>query len=326
MSGGRAAAGLAALGLAAGLLLAGCGDRGYGSLQRGDRLLAAGDVEAALAEYRLARRQRGDTPEVMARMAHAHARRGEVEAAVRAYDDLLERDSSWRYQAALDLTAAAREALDRQGRDRMARTLEPLLGLGVELVPRDLRLELARHQVERQAFDLALPLLLSVLDEEEPDPGTGVHYLAARSYQELGACRQALPHFERYLQDEGGGSTGRGGALWHYGSCLYEVAQADWRAGRAEEALERVQRLVDLGSPRTLMDRAHFLRGELLADAGRGEEALEAFQRVLRLNPNRTGPLARSAQERVRQIRYTEPASPDSVSPDTTSPVPDRSR
>ena len=315
MSGARATVGLAALGLAAALVVSGCTDRGYGSLRRGDRLLASGEVEAALAEYRLARRQRGEDPEVLARMAHAYARRGEVEAALREYGDLLERDSSWRYQAALDLTAAAREALDRHGRDRMARTLEPLVDLGVELIPRDLRLELARHHVERQAFDRALPLLVSVLDEEGPDPGTRVHYLTARSYQELGGCRPALPHFERYLQDEGGGTAGRGGARWHYGSCLYEVAQADWRAGRSEEALSRAQRLVELGSPRTLMDRAHFLRGELLAEAGRTEEALEAFRRVLRLNPARTGPLARSAQERVREIRYAEAASSDTVSP-----------
>lgn len=319
MSGARGEAVLAAL-LAGGLLLAGCADQGYGSLRRGDRLLASGEVEAALAEYRLASRQRGEEPEVLARLAHAYARQGEVGAALRHYRQLLEQDSSWRYQAAMELTTAAREALERHGRDRMARTLEPLVPLGVELVPRDLRLELARHHVERQAFDRALPLLLSVMDEG-PDPGTRVHYLTARSFQEMGGCRQALSHFERYLQDEDGGGAGRGGARWHYGSCLYEVAQADWRAGRAGEALDRVQRLVELGSPRTLMDRAHFLRGELLAVAGRSEEALEAFQRVLRLNPARTGPLARSAQERVREIRYEEATSTDTSS---SAPEPPR--
>ena len=312
-------AAVAAAALALGLA-AGCADRGYGSLRRGDRLLASGEVEAALAEYRLARRQRGEDPEVLLRLAHAFARRGEVATSLQHYRELLARDSSWRYQAAMDLTTAAREALERHGRDRMARTLEPLVSLGIELVPRDLRLELARHHVERQAFDRALPLLLSVL-EEGPDPGSQVHYMAARAYQELGGCRQALPHFERYLQDEEGGTAGRGGARWHFGSCLYEVAQADWRAGRSEEALERVEQLVELGSPRTVMDRAHFLRGELLADAGRRDEALEAFRRVLRLNPARTGPLARSAQERVREIRYTETTSTDTASP---SPEPPR--
>ncbi len=316
MSRRRGAAVLAA-GLALGLLAAACADRGYGSVRRGDRLLAAGETEAALAEYRLARRQRGEEPGVLARLAHVYARQGDVERAVQHYRGLLERDSSWRYQAALDLTSAAREALDRHGRDRMARTLEPLAELGLELVPRDLRLELARHHVERQAFEQALPLLLSVLAEEGPDPGPRVHYMAARSYQELGGCRQALPHFERYLQDGEEGAGGRGGARWHHGRCLYEVARADWRAGRAEEALERAGRLVELGSPRTLMDRAHYLRGELLMEAGRPEEALAAFRRVLRLNPDRTGPLARSAQERVREIRYDEAAPTD-----TTNPLP----
>jgi len=305
--------------VAAGLAVAGCGDQGYDSLDRGDRLLATGEAEAALAEYRLARRQEGPETEVLLRLAHGYAQEGEVGTALQHYRQLLEQDSSWRYQAAMDLTDAARQALDRHGRDRMARTLDPIVDLGMGLVPRDLRLELARHHVERQAFDRALPLLLSVVGEG-PDPGSRTHYMTARADQQLGGCRQALPHFERYLQDEEGGTGGRGGARWHYGSCLYDVAQADWRAGRGEEALERVERLVELGSPRTLMDRAHFLRGDLLADAGRRDEALEAFRQVLRLNPTRSSPLARSAQERVREIRYEETTSPDTVSPPPEDP------
>lgn len=315
----RRSAGVLITAAAAAVAVTGCPDQGYDSVDRGDRLLATGEAEAALAEYRLARRQVGTEPEVLLRLAHLSSRQGEVATALEHYGQLLERDSTWRHQAAMDLTTAAREALERQGRDRMARTLDPVVDLGIGLVPRDLRLELARHHVERQAFDRALPLLLSVLDEG-PDPGTRVHLMTARAYQQLGGCRQALPHFERYLQDEGGGSGERGGARWHFGTCLYEVARADRRAGRDEEALERVERLAELGSPRTLMDRAHFLRGELLAGAGRRDEALEAFRRVLRLNPTRTSALARSAQERVREIRYMEATSSDTVSPPPEEP------
>lgn len=292
--------------LAAAAVAGGCGDRAETSLARGDRLLAQGDLQAAVAEYRLARRQRGDGPEVLARLAHAYAVRADVPASVRYYSELVAADSSYRYQAAADLTAAARRELERHGRDRMARALEPVLDLGLDLVPRDLRLELARYYAERQEFRRALPVYLSVL-EGDLEAGHRVYYGAARAYQELGGCREALSYFREYIRRaDGEGSGAEGGARWHFGSCLYDVAQEDWRRGRPGDALERVDRLIELGTPRTLMDRAHYLRGELLLRAGRSEEALEAFREVLRLNPARSDPLARSAEEKVRQIRYGE--------------------
>jgi cytochrome c-type biogenesis protein CcmH/NrfG len=42
----------------------------------------------------------------------------------------------------------------------------------------------------------------------------------------------------------------------------------------------------------------------MLLAQGRDEEALEAYREVLRLNPTLSDPLARSAEEKVRQIQY----------------------
>ena len=299
-----AVATLVVLGLAA--AASGCASEARASLARGDRLMAQGEVDAAVAEYRLARRQQGDAPEVLARLAHAYAVRGDLGTRQQLSEELVAADSSWRFQAAFDLTAAAREALEAAGPDRMARALRPLVPMGLELIPADLREELAGYHADRQEWEAALPLYLSLI-QEDPTPDPGVYYRTARSYQELGGCREALPSFERYLEtrDEDVGEAG--GAYWHYGSCLYRVAQEDWRTGRHEDALARLDRLVELGTPRTVLDRAHFLRGELLARAGREEEALEAFREVLRLHPARSSPLARSAEERVREIRYGVP-------------------
>lgn len=303
---GTATAWLALAALALAGATSGCASEAEASLARGDRLMARGEVDAAVAEYRLARRQRGDAPEVLARLAHAYAVRGDVGTSQQLYEELVARDSTWRFQAANDLTEAAREALEEAGRDRMARALRPLVPMGLELLPRDLREELAGYHADRQEWESALPLYLSLM-EGDRTPGPGVYYRAARSYQELGGCREALPFFERYLDARSGEAGDDGGALWHYGSCLYRVAQEDWRTGRREEALVRLDRLVDIGTPQTVMDRAHFLRGELLARAGRRQEALEAFREVLRLHPARSSPLARSAEERVREIRYGVP-------------------
>lgn len=291
------------------LLLAGvsaCTDAAGASLERGDRLMGQDEIEAAVAEYRLARRQRGDAPEILGRLAHAHVRQGDLGAGIRLYEDLVARDSSWRYQAAADLVEAAREALRGSGRERMARALEPVVPMGMELIPVDLRRELAAFEFERQRFEDALPLLLSVLDQGG-DSLPGMRYRTARSYQELGGCREALEHFEAYLETEGPGGGEAGSARWHYGTCLYEVARDERESGASGDALEHLDRLVEVGTPRTLMDRAQYLRGEILAESGRDEEALAAFRRVLRLNPARTGPLVRSSEEWIRRIRYGRP-------------------
>lgn len=283
-----------------------CGDMAGASLERGDRLMGRGEVEAAIAEYRLAQRQRGDDPEILSRLAHAHVEQGDLGAGLEIYRRLIVADSSWRYQASADLVEAAREALERSGRERMGRALEPVVEWGMELIPPDLRHELGILSFERQEFDAALPLLLSVLHESE-DPSPSVRYRTARSYQELGGCREALEHFGAYLQAEGPGGGETGSGRWHYGTCLYEVAREDRRRGATGEALARLDRLVEVGVPRTLMDRAQYSRGELLMEQGREDEALEAFRQVLRLNPARTGPLVSSAEEWIREIRFGRP-------------------
>lgn len=295
--------------LAALLLLAalpGCTDAAGASLERGDRLVAEGELEAAVAEYRLARRQRGDDPEILSRLAHVYVLQGDLGAGIRLYDELVARDSAWRYQAAADLVAAGREALRSTGRERMARALEPVVPMGMELIPPELRAELAAFEFDRQRFEAALPLLLSVLREGE-DPSPELRYRLARTYQELGGCREALEHFEAYLEAKGPGGGEAGSARWHYGTCLYEIAREERQTGSSGEALEHLDRFVEVGTPRTLMDRAQYLRGEILAERGRDEEALEAFRQVLRLNPARTGPLVRSAEEWIREIRYGRP-------------------
>ena len=62
--------------------------------------------------------------------------------------------------------------------------------------------------------------------------------------------------------------------------------------------------LIAQGVPRTLLDRAHLDRGELLLARGAYQEAESDFLAVLELNPARSGPLVAMAEERIREIRY----------------------
>ncbi|MBT8461666.1 MAG: tetratricopeptide repeat protein, partial [Gemmatimonadetes bacterium] len=79
---GRRLPGQAAL-VALAFLCAACGGSPDDAVERGDRLQGAGQIDAAIAEYRLALRQRGDEPEVLLRLGAAYGQKGEVEAALR---------------------------------------------------------------------------------------------------------------------------------------------------------------------------------------------------------------------------------------------------
>lgn len=293
-------------GLLLGALVAGtsaCGDAADASVVRGDRLLARESTEPALAEYQLALRQDGGSTETLRRLAHGYALAGDVDESLRHYDSLLARDSSHVWQMAADLGAVARRALESGAPEAMARALQPLLRDRPGMVPEDLRLPLARHYWREGDHALALPLYLMVL-RDSVDPGPEVHYQVGRALEELGGCERAIGHFETYLAAIGREAPDLASARWHYGSCLFEVAQRERSSGRPRAALEKLERVVELGVPQTRIERAHFLRGELLLALGEREEALAAYEDVLRLNPSRSGPLAQQAERRIREIRF----------------------
>ena len=270
------------------------------ALSRGDRLLAAGETDAAIAEYKLALRQEGHTPEVLLRLGHAYASEGDVDATMQYLRPLLAVGDEHEFQIAAELSEAARVARDRGSPDNMARALEPVLAMGIGRVPSDLLLPLARYYMELSDWNRALPLYLAVLEGEEPPKAAVLE--TARAFQEVGGCREAIGYFERYLEDAD--RRNRAEANWEYGSCLFEVSEADRAQGRPADAAERLDRMIELGVPRNLLDRAHYNRGEIRMAFGDLEGAEADFVAVLELNPVRSGPLVRLAEERIREIRF----------------------
>ena len=279
-----------------------CGDSPDDAVERGDRLAGAGQLDAAIAEYRLALRQQGDEPSVLLRLGDAYGKRGDVEASLRYVRRLLAEDSTYRYQAAAVLSEAARVALERGAPDNMARALGPVEQMGIGLIPPDLRLSLARHYSGLSDHGRALPLYLGATEGESMSPE--VELETARTFQELGGCREALGYFESYLKRGGSAGTDRSGVRWQYGNCLFVVAEEEREDGRIRGAEAHLDALIAQGVPRTLLDRAHFERGELLLARGAYQAAESDFQAVLDLNPARSGPLVAMAEERIREIRY----------------------
>ncbi|KPK77622.1 MAG: hypothetical protein AMS25_16700 [Gemmatimonas sp. SM23_52] len=269
----------------------------------GDRLLGAGREEAAIAEYQVALRQRGEQPDVLLRLAHGYAQLDRLDETSQYYSRLLAVDSSFADQAVADYLTMAKQALERSDRARMARALEQLEAIRPGSVPDELSLPFARYYYELSEYASALPLYLSVLATESDSIEPQVRYELARVYYELGECGQALAHYREFLEQRRGGEL-RADARWHAGQCAYQLAQRDRLASRPAEALARFELVIELGSPQALLDDAWFEKAEILFGLGEFDEALRSYQMVLDLNPSRTGRRVRLAEDRIRTIRY----------------------
>lgn len=269
----------------------------------GDRLLGVGRAEAAIAEYQVALRTRGEEPEVLLRLAHGYAHLDRLDEASDYYARLLAVDSTYADQALADFYAMAKRALEGNDRARLARALEQLEAIRPGAVPLEFSLPFARYYYGLGEFANALPLYLSVLAMEPDSVEPGVRYEVASVYYELGECEQALIHYRAFLGQRGGGELRRD-TRWHAGQCAYQLAQKDKEVGRPEDALRGYEMVIEFGSPQTLLDDAWFERGELLFSLGEFDEAVASYQKVLDLNPMRTGRRVRLAEDRIRSIRY----------------------
>ncbi len=291
------------LALALVLAVAACEDPADRSIALGDRLLAVGDAEEAIAEYKLAQRIRGDTDELFLRLGHAYSIRADVDGALGYFEPLVERAPDLRHQIASDLVAMAYESRDRGALENMSRALQLPLAWGLGYVPRDLERSLAEHYANDGDYTRALSLYLTLL-ADDGEPAASDLYQTGRAYKEMGGCDRALPYLAQYVEGVSRRDPTRDAARYHYGDCLFLSADEDRAAGRPSAALGKLTTMVELGVPRSHLVQAHFFRGEMLLSGGNTDEALRAYTRVLELSPNRTGAQAVRAEERIRQIRF----------------------
>ncbi len=288
-----------------GALAAGCHAAVRDHVSAGDRLLGLGRTEEALAEYQVALRQSGDSPEVLLRLAHGYAELDRLDEAEQYYARLFAFDSAYVDQAVADFIGMAQRALERKDRARLGRALEQLERIRPGGVPEELSLPFARYYYELGEYAHALPLYLSVLAAQPDSVAPEVRYEVAQVYYELGECGQALVHYRAFLQTRPRGERRRD-AEWHAGRCAYQLAQKDRAAGRLEDALAKYDMMIfELRwPPQALLDDAWFERGEILFALGKFDEALKSYEKVLELNPSRTGRRVRLAEDRIRSIRY----------------------
>jgi tetratricopeptide (TPR) repeat protein len=274
------------------------------SLLRGDQAFAQGKYEEALAEYRLSVRQGADDPMTLARVAHTYAMMNRVDDAGSYYLQAVSRDSALVDQAVSDLMRLAREARERDDRFAMASAIEVALRLRPGLGVSDLSLDLARHYFQNGEFGRALPFYQKALGEAT-DSAPDVVFEVGQAHEEIGDCPHALVFFERYREMLR--RWERGEVDWRIGSCAFNLAREILTLGdpteeALDDALEHLDRVLELGAPRNIQAQAWFDRGEILSGLGQGDAAMEAYAQVRYADA--AGALVERAQERFDEIRF----------------------
>lgn len=268
---------------------------------RGDRAFARGEHEEALAEYRLSLLRESPGAGGAVRVAHAYAALGRVDDARSLYAQVVREDAVYAGQAVADFIGVAKRARANGDAYGMASAIEAASALQPGLVVEDLALPLARHYTAAGEPIRALPLYLMVLGATRDDPDLVIE--TARAHYEIGDCERALSLFEEFdaLAPRRVRET-----RWHVGSCSFQLAGERMNDDRLYEALERLDKLLQLQEPKTLVPRAHHRRAQLLERLGECGAAVEAYRRVVRTSPSGSGPLVESARARIDEIRFGE--------------------
>jgi tetratricopeptide (TPR) repeat protein len=158
--------------------------------------------------------------------------------------------------------------------------------------------------------------------------GKAFRFLGNRHY-EAGNLESALIYYERFLEADGDlnvifdkylravyqagdyaraveiGKKARraedGDLRWIYGESLFELARMQHDSGSVDSAKAYLSQFVRFGTPRVLLDDAHFLLGQIYELETETLRAIAAYREVIDLSP-RNAPLAREAELRVKRL------------------------
>lgn len=291
------------------LLVAACtpGADEQTTLERGDAAFAEGAVEEALAEYRLAVAQSNDDPEVLLRAGHAYAALGRVDEAATYLSRAVDRDEGLRGQAVSDLMHVARRAAADGESFQMASAVQEALALEPAIGLDDMALPLARHYFANGEYGLALPLYRRAL-EGASDSLPEVVFEIGRAYEGIGDCASGLFFFEQFRQQVR--RSDRGEVDWFIGRCSFQQAREirgrrPLSQSQLERALSLLDRVLEVGEPRSILGEAWFERGEVLAALGDCEGATDSFRQVRVVEGASGGALVDRAQQRYNDITFS---------------------
>lgn len=272
------------------------------SIFRGDQAFAEGDMEEALAEYRLALRQGSTDPGTYARVAHTYVALRRIDEAREHYRLAVAEDSSLADQALADFVRLAREENRIGDRYGMASAVQTAIEFRPGISLPDLVLPLAQHYSDIGEYGRALPFYQKTLSAIDPDSLPRILFETAVAYDEVGDCESAVIYYEDYRERLP--RWRRSEVDWRLGNCSFELAGLRKAEGDDEEALRFLDILLDVGEPMNRLARGYFLRGEILGGRGECEAAIEAFETVPVMDPSGTSAVVDSALLRIDQIRF----------------------
>jgi tetratricopeptide (TPR) repeat protein len=272
------------------------------SVARGDQAFAKGDLEEALAEYRLALKQGSMEPGTYARVAHTYISQRRIDEAKEYYRDAVELDSSFVDQAVSDFVYLAREEARVGDRYGMASAVQTALEFRPGISIQDLVLPLAQHYSDVGEYGRALPFYQKTLAALDPDSLPRILFETAVAYDEVGDCESAAIYYEEYRERLP--RWRRSEVDWRLGNCSFLLAQEYWTEGEEEEALRFLDLLLEVGEPKNRLARGYFLKGTILGYRGECEAAIEAFLQVPVEDPSGNSAVVDSAELRIDQIRF----------------------
>jgi len=272
------------------------------SISRGDQAFAHGDLEEALAEYRLAERLGATDAETYARIAHTYVGLRRMDEAREYYRLALDQDSEYTEQAVADFVHLARSEEASSDEFGMASAVQTALEFRPGISLEDLALPLAQHYSNIGEYGRALPFYQKTLSALDPDSLSGILFEIAIAYDEVGDCESAAIYYEDYRNRLP--RWRRGEVDWRLGNCSFRLARTRRLEGDEDEALRHLEMLLRIGEPRNLLAMGYFEKGEILGLRGECEASMEAFMEVPVMDPSGNSPLVARAEERIDQIRF----------------------
>jgi len=269
----------------------------------GDRRYAEGAWVDAVAEYRLAVRQRRPSLELRAKLGAAAMRAGQLSDAVTAWKDLASADPSAVGEAVDGLVRTARAAAAARDVQALRQAAEAL----VALAPRRLGEALGPSLVTAlEAEGMSLPPdLLLVAAAQVPAESDSLVAVWAENAAKAGRCAEAAAAWSGLVR-RGGGPTLERRARGSLAACRLDEGRTLLAAGKLEEAELALHDATLTGVPDSLARLAWVLIGDARWAAGDSTIAADAYRKAVEGGAD-DDPTVRRAQEQLQRLTGNPP-------------------
>jgi tetratricopeptide (TPR) repeat protein len=279
--------------------------RGRDHERLGDQRYAEQSWVDALAEYRLAARQKHPSVELRVKLGSAAIRAGAFTEAATAWRDLAAADQSAHDEAAEGLVRTARaaiEARDVAGLRAAVFALQQLApGRLAELGP-----SLVLALEERQPADSAIILVAAAMAYGTTSDSLVAVWADAAA--RAGQCAQAVRAFESVLRRAPSPALTRVSKAGLSG-CQVDAGRAALAAGDLEAAEASFRAAIAVGMPDSTVRLAWVLIGDARWAGGDTTQAIEAYTKAI-ANADDENPIAQRAREQLAKLQGGTPSTP----------------